>query len=213
MGPDAGTKYLVCNADEMEPGTFKDRLLMEQVPHQLIEAMLIAGYAIQATTGYIFLRGEYVTAAKRLNRSARRRARGRLRRREHPRQSVELRALRAHRRRPLHLRRRNRADQLSRGAPRDAARETAVPADRGPLGTADDRQQRRDAVEPAAHRRERRGLVQRSVATARARTAARRCTAAPAARPSRVVGNCRSARRAREIARSTRGRHEETAAN
>ena len=67
MGPDAGAKYLVCNADEMEPGTFKDRLLMEQVPHQLIEAVLIAGYAIQATTGYIFLRGEYVTAAKRLN--------------------------------------------------------------------------------------------------------------------------------------------------
>jgi NADH-quinone oxidoreductase subunit F len=67
MGPDAGAKYLVCNADEMEPGTFKDRLLMEQAPHQLIEAVLIAGYAIQATTGYIFLRGEYVTAAKRLN--------------------------------------------------------------------------------------------------------------------------------------------------
>ena len=67
LGPDAGTKYLVCNADEMEPGTFKDRLLMEQAPHQLIEAMLIAAYAIQATTGYIFLRGEYVAAAERLN--------------------------------------------------------------------------------------------------------------------------------------------------
>jgi NADH-quinone oxidoreductase subunit F len=69
MGPDAGTKYLVCNADEMEPGTFKDRLLMEQAPHQLIEAMLIAGYAIDATAGYIFLRGEYVTAERRLNRA------------------------------------------------------------------------------------------------------------------------------------------------
>ena len=67
MGPEAGAKYLVCNADEMEPGTFKDRLLMEQAPHQLIEAMLIAGYAIQATTSYIFLRGEYVTAEARLN--------------------------------------------------------------------------------------------------------------------------------------------------
>jgi NADH-quinone oxidoreductase subunit F len=41
LGPDAGTKYLICNADEMEPGTFKDRLLMEQNPHQLVEAMLI----------------------------------------------------------------------------------------------------------------------------------------------------------------------------
>jgi NADH-quinone oxidoreductase subunit F len=67
MGPDAGAKYLVCNADEMEPGTFKDRLLMEQVPHQLVEAVMIAGYAIQATAGYIFLRGEYVTAERRLN--------------------------------------------------------------------------------------------------------------------------------------------------
>jgi NADH-quinone oxidoreductase subunit F len=67
MKPDTGTKYLVCNADEMEPGTFKDRMLMEQAPHQLVEAMLIGGYAIQASTGYIFLRGEYVAAAQRLN--------------------------------------------------------------------------------------------------------------------------------------------------
>lgn len=69
MGPDAGAKYLVCNADEMEPGTFKDRLLLEQDPHQMIEGMLVAGYAIQAVTGYIFLRGEYVTAAERLNKA------------------------------------------------------------------------------------------------------------------------------------------------
>jgi NADH-quinone oxidoreductase subunit F len=67
MGPDAGPKYLVCNADEMEPGTFKDRLLMEKLPHQLVEAMIVAGYAIQATRAYIFLRGEYILAAERLN--------------------------------------------------------------------------------------------------------------------------------------------------
>jgi len=67
MGPDAGDKYLVCNADEMEPGTFKDRLLMECLPHQLVEAMIIAGFAIQAKRAYIFLRGEYVLAAKNLN--------------------------------------------------------------------------------------------------------------------------------------------------
>ncbi|HTO57464.1 MAG TPA: NADH-quinone oxidoreductase subunit F, partial [Pseudomonadales bacterium] len=69
MGPDAGAKYLVCNSDEMEPGTFKDRLLMEQAPHQLIEAVMIAGYAIQATGAYIFLRGEYVVAEQRLRRA------------------------------------------------------------------------------------------------------------------------------------------------
>jgi len=67
MGPDAGAKYVLGNADEMEPGTFKDRLLMEQAPHQLIEAMCVAGYGLQATAGYIFLRGEYVDAAARLN--------------------------------------------------------------------------------------------------------------------------------------------------
>ena len=70
MGADAPRdKYLICNADEMEPGTFKDRLLLEGVPHQLIEAMIVAGYAIQASRGYIFLRGEYVLAAERLNRA------------------------------------------------------------------------------------------------------------------------------------------------
>ncbi len=66
-GPDAPhPKYLVANADEMEPGTFKDRLLLECDPHQLIEGMVIAARAIEADVAYIFLRGEYVTAAKRL---------------------------------------------------------------------------------------------------------------------------------------------------
>ncbi len=60
------TRYLVANADEMEPGTFKDRLLLEQDPHQLIEGMIIAAYAIQAQKAYIFLRGEYHLAKLRL---------------------------------------------------------------------------------------------------------------------------------------------------
>jgi len=59
-------KYIVCNGDEMEPGTFKDRLLLEGDPHQLIEAMIISGYAIQANEGIIFLRWAYHTAARRL---------------------------------------------------------------------------------------------------------------------------------------------------
>ena len=68
MGPDAPkSKYLVCNADEMEPGTFKDRLLMESDPHSMVEAMIVSGYAIQASRAYIFLRGEYIEAAKNLN--------------------------------------------------------------------------------------------------------------------------------------------------
>ena len=56
------SKYVVCNADESEPGTFKDRVLMEDDPHQLIEGMLLAGYAIGAQKGYIYVRGEYPRA-------------------------------------------------------------------------------------------------------------------------------------------------------
>ena len=52
-------KYVVCNADESEPGTCKDRPLMEYDPHQLIEGIIIAGYAIQAHQGFIYIRGEY----------------------------------------------------------------------------------------------------------------------------------------------------------
>jgi NADH-quinone oxidoreductase subunit F len=51
--------YIICNSDESEPATCKDRLLMENDPHQLIEGMLIAGWTIKATKGYIFIRGEY----------------------------------------------------------------------------------------------------------------------------------------------------------
>jgi NADH-quinone oxidoreductase subunit F len=70
MGKDAPRpKYLVANADEMEPGTFKDRFLMEGDPHQLIEGMLIAARAIEAETGYIFVRGEYTLAIRRLRRA------------------------------------------------------------------------------------------------------------------------------------------------
>src|SRR6266496_4590610 len=51
--------YIVVNADESEPGTCKDRLLMENDPHQLIEGVLIAGLAVDAHSGYIYIRGEY----------------------------------------------------------------------------------------------------------------------------------------------------------
>jgi NADH-quinone oxidoreductase subunit F len=67
MGEDAPRpKYLVVNADEMEPGSFKDRLLLEGDPHQLLEGMIVSAYAIQAEVAYIFLRAEYTLAARRL---------------------------------------------------------------------------------------------------------------------------------------------------
>jgi NADH-quinone oxidoreductase subunit F len=65
MGEDAPRpKYIIMNADEMEPGTFKDRLLLEGDPHQLIEGMIVSGYAIQAEVGYIFLRWAYKQAER-----------------------------------------------------------------------------------------------------------------------------------------------------
>lgn len=59
-------KYVICNADESEPGTFKDRDLMESNPYALVEAMTIAGFATGATRGYIYIRGEYPLATARL---------------------------------------------------------------------------------------------------------------------------------------------------
>ncbi|MFO0598943.1 MAG: NADH-ubiquinone oxidoreductase-F iron-sulfur binding region domain-containing protein [Myxococcaceae bacterium] len=59
-------KYVVCNADESEPGTFKDRVLLEGDPFAVIEAMTIAGFATGATKGFLYVRGEYALAAQRL---------------------------------------------------------------------------------------------------------------------------------------------------
>jgi NADH-quinone oxidoreductase subunit F len=61
-------RYIVCNADEMEPGTFKDRVLIHTNPHMLIEGMIIAGYSIKAEKGIIFIRPEYESGAKILER-------------------------------------------------------------------------------------------------------------------------------------------------
>ena len=60
------TQYLVCNADESEPGTFKDRVLMENDPYAVIEGMTIAGFATGCEHGYLYIRGEYSLAAERL---------------------------------------------------------------------------------------------------------------------------------------------------
>ncbi len=62
-------KYVVCNADESEPGTFKDRLILEGDPHSLIEAMTLAAFAVGASRGYIYIRGEYKLAQARLIRA------------------------------------------------------------------------------------------------------------------------------------------------
>ncbi|MGH7586601.1 MAG: NAD(P)H-dependent oxidoreductase subunit E, partial [Gemmatimonadales bacterium] len=63
------TRYVVCNADESEPGTFKDRVLLEGDPFAIIEAMAIAGFAVGAEQGYLYLRGEYPLAQERMERA------------------------------------------------------------------------------------------------------------------------------------------------
>lgn len=58
--PDGVPRHLLCNADESEPGTFKDRYLMEKIPHLLIEGMILSSYALGANQSYIYIRGEYM---------------------------------------------------------------------------------------------------------------------------------------------------------
>ena len=62
--PEGVPRYLVCNADESEPGTFKDRYLMEKIPQALIEGMITSSYALGAKTSYIYIRGEYFYVAR-----------------------------------------------------------------------------------------------------------------------------------------------------
>jgi NADH-quinone oxidoreductase subunit F len=64
-------RYLVCNADESEPGTFKDRYLMERIPHLLIEGMITSSYALGAKTSYIYIRGEYMYIVRILEKAIR----------------------------------------------------------------------------------------------------------------------------------------------
>jgi NADH-quinone oxidoreductase subunit F len=67
--PEGVPRYLVCNADESEPGTFKDRYLMEKLPHLLIEGMIASSYALGANTSYIYIRGEYAYVYKIMERA------------------------------------------------------------------------------------------------------------------------------------------------
>ena len=62
-------KFVLCNADESEPGTFKDRLILEGDPHSILEGMMLAGYAVGAREGYVYIRGEYHLARERLEKA------------------------------------------------------------------------------------------------------------------------------------------------
>ena len=99
------------NADESEPGTFNNRILMEDDPHQVLEGIILSCYATRATTAYIYMRYEYPLALRADAAGDRRMLRRRLPGQEHPRQRVLARHLPAPRRGGLHLRRRDRPDR------------------------------------------------------------------------------------------------------
>ena len=154
-------KYLVCNADESEPGTFKDRELMQKNPHLLIEGMIIGAYAIGANKSFIFIRGEYSHQADVLDAAvAEAREAGYLGENILG-SDAHDRPRRAPRRRRLHLRRGDGAARRARGPARQPAPEAAVPGRAGPLPGPDADQQRRDADERAGHPADGRRQVRR----------------------------------------------------
>ncbi len=130
-------KYIIVNADESEPGTCKDRLLMEYDPHQLIEGMLIAGAGGRMRTqGYIYIRGEYRYLIDIMDRAiAEAYARGYLGKnmRGH---RVRFRSVHAHRRGRLRVRRRIGAARFARRQARRSAHAASVPGGCGRCASA-----------------------------------------------------------------------------
>ena len=141
-----GPIYICINADESEPGTFNNRMLMEDDPHQVLEGIILSCYATRATTAYIYLRYEYPLCLRADAGGHRRVLRGRLPGQEHPRQRVLARHLSPSRRRGLYLRRRDRADRKPRRQAGLAADQAAVSRRRRAVPQADGRQQHRNVA-------------------------------------------------------------------
>jgi formate dehydrogenase iron-sulfur subunit len=145
--PRAPRKYIVCNADEGDSGTFADRMLMEGDPFQLIEGMAIAAHAVGAGEGYIYVRSEYPHAIAKLN-AAITLAAERL---------APFRCRGPRRGRGLCVRRRNLAPQQHRGQARRSARQAAAPRAGRAVRLPDRGQQCADARRHPAHHGRRRG--------------------------------------------------------
>ena len=119
--------YLICNADESEPGTFKDRYILHQDPHQLIEGMLISCFAVGANLAYIYIREEFPEGAEIVEEAIREaHERGFLGKKIDPRDEVRARDLRPPRRGCLHLRRGDGTDRVARGQASVPAHQAAV---------------------------------------------------------------------------------------
>ena len=128
-------KYVVCNADEGDPGAFMNRSVLEGDPHRVLEGMAIAGRAVGAQQGYIYVRGESPLAIARLQHRARTGAARRTARRPHFRKQFQFPHRSAHRRWRLRLRRRDRAAGLHRRQTRAARSAAALSAGARAVGT------------------------------------------------------------------------------
>ena len=149
--------FLVINADESEPGSCKDREIIRHDPHKLIEGALIAGFAMRARAGYIYIRGEFIHETEVLERAVAEAYEAGLLGKNACGIGLRLRPVRPPRRRRLHLRRRNGDARKPRGQAGQAAPQAAVPGRRRPLRLPDHGQQCREhrgrADDPAARRR------------------------------------------------------------
>ena len=154
-----GEKYLVCNSDEGEPGTFKDRDIMRYNPHALIEGMAIAAYAMGCARGYNYVHGEIWETYERCEEALAEAYDGGLPRQRHPRLGLQLPPLQPPRLRRLHLRRGDGAARVARRQEGPAALQAAVPGELRPLRQADDDQQHRDVRRGAVDHPQRRRCV------------------------------------------------------
>ena len=193
--PDNGRpRYLVCNCDEAEPGTFKDHMLLEETPHQIIEGILIGAFAIGCHHAFIYIRGEFQEGYEiiRATRSRKRAPPATSARGSAGATTISSSRSTAARARTSAAKRPALLNSLEgrRGEPRS---EAAVSGDQGTLRRADGGQQRRDARVPAVHPQERRRSgSRRSVRSARRGTRSSRSRATCA---SRATTRSRSARR------------------
>jgi NADH-quinone oxidoreductase subunit F len=144
---DGQPHYLCCNADEGEPGTFKDRWILENAPHLLLESMLIACYALGVRHAFVYIRGEFDLPYPPPAGGDRRGLRGRLLRPAGIRQRSRLRCLHLPRRRLVCVRRSVRADHVDRRQEGLSAQPAAAADRQRAVSAADRGQQRRDARE------------------------------------------------------------------
>ena len=150
-----GAKYVVCNSDEGEPGTCKDRDLLRYNPHSVIEGMVIAGYAMAATAGYNYIHGEIWEVYEQFEEALKEAyAAGYLG--KNILGSDFSRDVRRPRLRGVHLRRGDGAARVARGQEGHAALQAAVPGELRPVRQADHHQQHRDLRRRALDRAPRR---------------------------------------------------------